>query len=96
MPDALRTPADVAAMFGSTERALTDARRKHVLERLRLVAADSGPFHGHSQIVPHEAAVILAEIGRLRGIVRVSLLRHVPGATHAAIDALLDGEQSGE
>lgn len=32
----------------------------------------------------------IAEIGRLRSIVRINLLRHVPGATHASIDALLD------
>lgn len=31
------------------------------------------------------------EIGRLRAILRVNLLRHVPGVTHAEIDALLDG-----
>lgn len=31
-----------------------------------------------------------AEIGRLRHILRVNLLRHVPGTTHEAIDALLD------
>lgn len=31
----------------------------------------------------------MQEIQRLRAIIRVNLLRHVPGATHDAIDALL-------
>jgi hypothetical protein len=39
----------------------------------------------------HVEAALTKEIGRLRSIVRVNLLRHVPSATHAAINALLDG-----
>lgn len=33
-----------------------------------------------------------AERGRLRAVLRVNLLRHVPGVTHAQIDVLLAGE----
>jgi hypothetical protein len=35
-----------------------------------------------------------AEIGRLRSIVRVNLLRHVPGATHEAITQLIAGSDT--
>lgn len=36
-----------------------------------------------------------AEIGRLRVVLRVNLLRHVPGVTHAMIDAMLEGDGNG-
>lgn len=67
----------------------------HALERLRLVAADTGPPFGHSSISQREAVEIQAEIARLRAVLRVNLLRHVPGATHAAIDAMLEGGVDG-
>jgi hypothetical protein len=41
-------------------------RRDDALERLRLVAADIGPFHGHSPIASHEAVEIQAEIENIR------------------------------
>ena len=40
-----------------------------------------------------EVEKLRSEIGRLRAIVRVNTLRHVPGVTHAEIDAILEGKQ---
>ena len=70
---------------------MAETSREHAIARLALLAADTGPLTGHSQIGPHEAKAILVEIVRLRSIVRIGLLRHVPGATNTSIDALLDG-----
>jgi hypothetical protein len=42
-------------------------------------------------LLPERIRAMGAEIGRLRSIVTVNLLRHVPGTSHEAIKRLLDG-----
>jgi hypothetical protein len=52
-------------------------------------AAEIDERRGEVVALEADNARLRAEVGRLRAIVRVNLLRHVPGVTHAAIDALL-------